>query len=94
VRPPVVVVVTPDLAQLPSLTFGSEQTAAIAYNASAGTVETALEALTGIDNVTVSGSAGGPYTITFGGTQANTNVGQIAADATYLTSGSVNRTLA
>jgi hypothetical protein len=38
------------------------------------TVETALEALTGIDNVTVSGNAGGPYTITFGGTQANKNV--------------------
>ncbi len=75
------------------LTFGTEQTSALVYNASAGTVETALEALTGIDNVTVTGSAGGPYTITFGGTQANTNVAQITADATFLTSDTLDRTL-
>jgi YD repeat-containing protein len=41
----------------------------------------------------VTGSAGGPYTITFGGTQANTNVAQITADATFLTSGTLDRTL-
>ena len=35
------------------LTFGSEQTAAIAYNASSGTVDAALEALSGIDTVTI-----------------------------------------
>lgn len=75
------------------LTFGTEQTSGLAYNASAGTVESALEALSGIDNVTVTGSAGGPYTITFGGTQSNTNVVQISADVTNLTNGTLNRTI-
>jgi len=56
-------------------------------------VDTALEALAGIDSVTVSGNAGGPYTITFGGTQANTDVSQITADPTFLTSGTLSRTL-
>lgn len=46
----------------------SQTTTALAYNASAATVQAALVALTnvGANNVTVSGSAGGPYTITFG----------------------------
>jgi len=75
------------------LTFGVEQTADLACNASAATVETALDGLAGIDNVAVTGNAGGPYTITFGGTQSNTNVPQISADVTFLTSGTVDRTL-
>jgi RHS repeat-associated protein len=75
------------------LTFGTEQTGDLAYNASAGTVETALDGLVGIDNVAVTGSAGGPYTITFGGTQATTNVSQISADVTNLTNGTLTRTL-
>ena len=73
--------------------LAAEQTAAIAYNASAGTVDTALEALSPIDTVTVSGNAGGPYTITFTGTHANTNVAQLFGDATYLTSGTVATTI-
>jgi len=45
---------------------GSAPTSAIAENAAAATVQTALEGLTtiGTGNVTVTGSAGGPYTIT------------------------------
>lgn len=45
---------------------GSAPTSAIAENASAATVQTALEGLTtiGTGNVTVTGSAGGPFTIT------------------------------
>ncbi len=46
-----------------------------------------------IDTVTVSGSAGGPYTVTFTGSHANANVAQLTSDATYLTSGTVSRTI-
>lgn len=48
--------------------------AAIAYNAAAATVQTAIQAWGGIyANVTVSGSAGGPYTITFPAVASNVN---------------------
>ena len=41
-------------------------TATLAYNAAAATVQTAIRAWSGIySTVTVTGSAGGPYTITF-----------------------------
>jgi YD repeat-containing protein len=74
------------------LAYDGEVTSPLAYNASAGTVETALEALTGIDNVTVSGSSGS-FTVTFGGTQANTGVSQILGDAANALSGSTVRTI-
>lgn len=47
--------------------WNSETTAAIAYNATAATVQTRLAALTsvGSGNVTVTGGTGGPYTATF-----------------------------
>ena len=50
-----------------TLTYGTETTTAIAYNAAAAAVEAALEALSNLApaDVTVAGSAGGPYTITF-----------------------------
>lgn len=49
-----------------TLTFNGQTTAAIAFNAAASAVQTALQALSGIgSNVTVAGS--GPYTITFAG---------------------------
>jgi hypothetical protein len=53
-----------------TLTFGGQTTSALAYNAAAGAVQTAFQALSsvGAGNATVAGSAGGPYTITFGGT--------------------------
>lgn len=53
-----------------TLTYKGQTTSALAYNASAATVQTALQALStiGSGNATVSGSAGGPYTITMGGT--------------------------
>ncbi|HEY9077426.1 MAG TPA: P22 phage major capsid protein family protein [Anaerolineaceae bacterium] len=48
-----------------TLTYGSQTTSNIAYNAAASAVQTALEALSSIGsgNVSVSGNAGGPYTI-------------------------------
>ncbi|MGW4119889.1 hypothetical protein [Nocardia sp. NPDC004711] len=48
------------------LTFNGQTASGIAYNATAAAVQTALEALSsiGAGNVTVTGSAGGPYTVT------------------------------
>lgn len=54
----------------------SATTTALAENAAAATVQTALEVLTNINagDVTVTGSAGGPFTVTFGGRFAALNV--------------------
>ena len=50
-----------------TLTYSGQTTSAIAYNATALTVRNALEALSNVEAgaVTVTGSAGGPYTVTF-----------------------------
>lgn len=49
-----------------TLTFGANTTAALAYNATAAQVQTALAGLAsiGAGNVVVSGAAGGPYAVT------------------------------
>lgn len=72
-----------------TLSFGGQTTTAITFNAAASAVQTALVALStiGTGNVTVTGSTGGPYTATFGGTLGNTNVAQMTADGTLLTGG-------
>ncbi len=72
-----------------TLTFDGATTAAIAYNAAASAVQAALEALPNITagDVTVTGSAGGPYTITFAGQYTGTNVGALTATGS-LTGGS------
>lgn len=59
-----------------TITFSGQTTGAIAYNASAATVLAALIALSniGTGNVTVTGSAGGAWTVTFVGDLADTNV--------------------
>lgn len=48
------------------LSFGGQTASGIAYNATAAAVQSALEALSSIGsgNVTVTGSAGGPYSVT------------------------------
>lgn len=63
------------------LTYDGQSTSALAYNASAATVDAALEALStiGTGNVAVTGSAGGPYTVTFGGTLDLTQLMQMSA---------------
>jgi hypothetical protein len=70
-----------------TLTFSGQTTSALAYNAAASTVQTALRALSSINgaNVTVAGSAGGPYTVTFVGTLAGANQPAITAAAGSLT---------
>lgn len=56
-----------------TLTYKSVTTGNIAYNATAATVQTALTGLStvGTGNATVTGSAGGPYSVIFTGTLAN-----------------------
>lgn len=73
-----------------TLSFNGQITANIAYNASAATVESALEALANLDtaDVAVSGSTGGPYTITFSGVYTNSNVPELVANGAGLTGSS------
>lgn len=70
-----------------TLAFSGQTTGTIAYNASAATVQTALEALSNIGsgNVAVTGSAGGTWTVTFQGTLAATNVAQMTGNGSLLT---------
>ncbi len=76
-----------------ALSFGGKTTAAIAYNASAATVEAAFEALSSVaaGNGTTTGSAG-DWTIEFTGALAGTDVALIAGDGTLLT-GAANVTV-
>ena len=69
-----------------TLTYGGATTSNIAYNASAATVKAALIALSSIEegNVDVTGSNGGPYTVTFTG---GNNVAQMTASGAGLTGG-------
>jgi hypothetical protein len=65
-------------------------TSSLPYDASAAEVQAALEAIAGAGNVSVSGGPGdaegdNPYTITFGGTMAGTDVEQMFTDASALT---------
>lgn len=68
------------------LTFGANTTAPLAYNISAADLQTALEGLTsiGAGNVGVAGDAGGPYTVTFQGALAATDVAMLVASQTDL----------
>jgi hypothetical protein len=67
-----------------TLTYSAQTTASIAATAAASAVQSALEALSNIavGDVAVTGSAGGPYTVTFGGALASTNVAQMTATPT------------
>jgi hypothetical protein len=73
-----------------TLTYAGQTTAAIAYNAAASAVQSALVALSNIasGDVAVTGSSGGPYTVTFGGALADRNVAQMTASGAGLTGGS------
>lgn len=64
-----------------TLTFSGQTTSSLAYNVSASTLQTALEALSNIapGDVTVTGNAGGPWLVTFTGTYAGTNVAEMTA---------------
>lgn len=79
-----------------TLTFSGNTTAAIAWNAAASAVQTALEALAsiGTGNVSVSGSAGGPYSVTYIGDLGLTNVAAMTASGASLTGGAGTVTIA
>lgn len=47
-----------------TISYGGQTTSALAYNAAAATVQTAVRLLNGLAAATVTGSAGGPYTVT------------------------------
>jgi hypothetical protein len=65
-----------------TLTFGGDETTALAYNASPAAVQTALQALASIGsgNVAVSGVAGKYYLVEFTGSLADTDVAEITSD--------------
>lgn len=73
-----------------TLTFGGQTTVPIAYNASNVAVQNALWALSsiGMDNVAVTGGAGGPWLITFVNDLANAPQSTMTATNTSLTGGS------
>lgn len=72
-----------------TLSYAGQTTAGIVYNAAATAVQTALLALSsiGTGNVVVTGAVGGPYTVTFQGTLAGTDVAQMTANSSGLTGG-------
>jgi hypothetical protein len=67
-----------------TLTANGHTTAPIAYNATAAAVQSALATALGVGQATVTGSAGGPYTVTFAGSMGS--VPQMTA-ASSLTGG-------
>lgn len=68
-----------------TITWSGQTTAAIAYNATAAVVQTALEALSNIapGDVAVTGAAGGPWTLTWGGAQLGENVAAPTTTETF-----------
>ena len=71
-----------------TLTYNGQTTAGIAFNATAATVQTALTGLSsvGTNNATVSGAAGGPYTVNFLGPTLNDG-NSLTGSGTGLTGG-------
>lgn len=67
-----------------TLTYSGQTTSSLAALATSAQVQAALEALSniGAGNVTVSGAAGGVYTVTFVGALAGTDVAQMTATPT------------
>lgn len=72
-----------------TLTFGVQETGNIAYDATFGDVEAALEALSniGIGNVNVTGGAGGPWVVTFVNALGNQSQSALVVDNALLTGG-------
>jgi hypothetical protein len=71
------------------LRFGGQNTVAIAYNASASTVQTALQALSSIGsgNALVTGANGGPWTVEFAGALGFASQALITLQTNSLTGG-------
>lgn len=86
-----------------TLTLGALTTATIAYDASAAAVKSAIEALDGVSEVTVTLNTGGTkagdaegFTVAFTGTDANTDFATMVANVgslTGVTTGTVTKTI-
>jgi hypothetical protein len=77
-----------------TLTFDGEETATIPATAAGFTAAATQAALLALDNldtgdVVVTGSAGGPLTLTFGGAYENTDVPEVVVDNTLATGGTI-----
>ncbi len=84
-----------------TITYSGQTTTGLAFNASGATVTTALDALSNLapGDIVVTGgpgaSGGGtPYTLTYGGTLAATNVPTVTASGASLTGGAGTATVA
>jgi coat protein Gp5 len=66
-----------------TLTYSGQTTAAIAYNASSGAVQGALSSLSNINNgnVSVTGTTGGPYRVSFTGSLAGADIAAMTVTA-------------
>lgn len=67
-----------------TLTLDTEETSALAYNANAATIKAALEALTAITTVTITGSYAAGFTIEFTGADAATVFDAMTVDVSAL----------
>ena len=79
------------------VTLGASTSAPILASQTAGGIQAALEAMAsiGVGGVTVIGPVGGPFTLTFAGTLANTNVAQVTTIVTsYVDPFNVTSTMA
>ena len=74
-----------------TLTFGSDTTAPLPFNATAAQVESALQSLPSLQNgvirVTSSRPTGGPWEVEFAGRLATTDVALLSGDGSHLTGG-------
>lgn len=71
-----------------TLSLDAQTTAPLAFNATGAAVQTALQLLPNINSsATVTGSAGGPYTVTFVDRLAGTNQSLMTGNITLLTGG-------
>jgi hypothetical protein len=68
-----------------TITFDGQTTAAIAYNATSSVVQTALEGLSNVNpgDITVTGNAGGPWTLTFGGQYLGENAATVTTTEAF-----------
>jgi hypothetical protein len=82
---------TPPTGGTFTLSWGAVTTSAIPYNASAATIEDAIEALTGIgeSNVSVTGPVLGPFTVTWAGTLTGSQVALTGDGSSLIPVGSV-----
>jgi RHS repeat-associated protein len=74
------------------LAYNGEITAPLSPSITSSQLKTALDAMVGIDSVTVTGSSGS-FTVTFSGTQSSMNMSQIFGDAANATNGTSTRTI-